>query len=104
MVRHFGVFKFKDVTSQEQITECFQIMNGMVGKIDGLIDMEYGSYNSPEGLNEDFTHGFIMTFDSPDSRDAYLPNPVHERVKELVVPKLERVIVFDFEMPKQIKQ
>ena len=39
-----------------------------------------------------------MTFDSPESRDAYLPHPVHESVKDIVVPRLESVIVFDFEV------
>jgi len=47
-------------------------------------------------LNDGFTHGFVMTFDSPQSRDRYLPHPEHERVKEIVVPNLERVMVFDF--------
>jgi hypothetical protein len=96
MVRHFGVFKFKPAVSEEQIAECFHTMKDMVEKIPGLLAMEYGPYNGNEGLNEDFTHGFIMTFDSPESRDAYLPHPLHEKVKELVVPRLERVIVFDF--------
>jgi len=40
-----------------------------------------------------------MTFDSPASRDAYLPHPIHEEVKVVVVPCLERVIVFDFTLP-----
>jgi hypothetical protein len=53
-------------------------------------------YQSDEGLNDGFTHGFVMTFDSPQSRDAYLPHPEHERVKLVVVPNLERVMVFDF--------
>ncbi len=96
MVRHFGVFKFKPTISEEQIMECFQSMKAMVGSIPGLLAMEYGPYNSSEGLNEDFTHGFIMTFDSLESRDVYLPHPIHEKVKELVVPRLERVVVFDF--------
>ncbi len=96
MVRHFGVFKFEPAISEEQIEECFRTMKDMVAEIPGLLAMEHGSYNSSEGLNSDFTHGFIMTFDSPESRDAYLPHPVHEKVKELVVPRLEKVIVFDF--------
>ncbi|SMD44873.1 Stress responsive A/B Barrel Domain [Aquiflexum balticum DSM 16537] len=95
MVRHFGVFKFKKNISMEEIDECFLSMNKMVGQIPGLLDMEYGPYNGNEGLNEDFTHGFIMTFDSEESRDEYLPHPIHEEVKLLVVPKLEKVIVFD---------
>ena len=39
-----------------------------------------------------------MTFDSLESRDAYLPHPIHEAVKDVVVPCLERVVVFDFEV------
>ena len=96
MVRHFGVFKFKENVQNEQIDECFRRMKSMVGRIAGLTDMEYGPYESDEGMNQDFTHGFIMTFESAKSRDEYLPHPIHEQVKEYVVPKLERVVVFDF--------
>ena len=98
MTRHFGVFKFNPGITDEKIEECFLTMKSMIGKIPGLLSMEYGPYKSDEGLNEDFTHGFIMSFDSPESRDAYLPHPVHEEVKEFVVPCLEKVIVFDFDV------
>ena len=98
MVRHFGVFKFKENTSTIQIDECFSVMKNMVGKIDGLLDMEHGSYDSDEGLDAGFTHGFIMTFDTLASRDAYLPHPIHEDVKAAVVPHLEDIIVFDFKV------
>lgn len=98
MVRHFGVFKFKEAITEQEIAECFCTMKNMVGKIPGLLDFEYGPYNSSEGLNEDFTHGFVMTFDNLQSRDAYLPHPVHEEAKDVVVPRLERVIVFDIDV------
>lgn len=98
MVRHYGMFEFKSEITEEQIEECFSEMMGMIGKIPGFEDMEYGPYKSPEGLNDGFTHGFIMTFDSPESRDAYLPHPEHERVKEIVVPRLKRLVVFGFEV------
>lgn len=96
MVRHYGVFKFKEYVQDEEIEECFRRMKGMVGRIDGLTDMEYGPYNSGEGMNQGFTHGFLMTFSSVEARDEYLPHPIHEEVKEFVVPKLDQVIVFDF--------
>ncbi len=96
MTRHYGMFEFREGVSASEIGACFTAMRGMVGEIPGLLGMEHGPYESPEGLNGGYTHGFIMTFDGPASRDAYLPHPVHERVKELVVPKLERVVVFDF--------
>ncbi len=96
MTRHFGMFKFKEGVSEAQIAECFGAMKGMIGKIPGFLGMEHGPYDSSEGLNEGYTHGFIMTFESPEAREAYLPHPVHEEVKELVIPRLERVVVFDF--------
>lgn len=95
-VKHYGVFLFKEGITEEQIENCFTEMQSMVGKIPGLLDMIHGSYDSDEGLNDGFTHGFIMTFESPEARDAYLPHPIHEQVKDVVVPCLERVIVFDF--------
>ena len=98
MVRHFGMFQFKDGISASQIDNCFAEMKGMIGKIPGLLAMENGPYESGEGLNDGFTHGFIMSFDTPASRDAYLPHPEHERVRDIVVPCLERVVVFDFEV------
>ena len=95
-VKHYGIFQFKEGTTPEKIETCFIELHAMVGKIPGLLDMIHGPYDSAEGLNDGFTHGFIMTFESPEFRDAYLPHPIHEQVKELVIPCLGRVIVFDF--------
>ena len=100
MVRHFGMFEFKKSVGPATIDECFKALESMVGKIPGLLDIEHGPYESDEGLNENFSHGFIMTFDSAKSRDDYLPHPIHEAVKDIVVPNLERVVVFDFEVKK----
>lgn len=99
MVRHIALLQFKEGITQATIDECFEALKGMQSRIPGIVDFEYGPYQSGEGLNESFTHGFIMTFDSPASRDAYLPHPVHQEVKVVVVPCLERVIVFDFTLP-----
>jgi hypothetical protein len=96
MTRHFGMFQFKEGVENSEIETCFASMQSMVGKIPGLLNMEHGTYDSSEGFNDGYTHGFIMTFDSPESREAYLPNPIHEAVKDIVIPKLARVVVFDF--------
>jgi Stress responsive A/B Barrel Domain len=95
-VKHYGVLQFKEGVTPEQIENCFVELHGLVDQIPGLLDMIHGPYASDEGLNDGFTHGFIMTFESPEARDAYLPNPIHERVKDLIISCLERVIIFDF--------
>ena len=64
MTRHFGVFQFKPEITQAQIEESFACMHALVDSIEGLLSMEHGPYKSAEGLNDGYTHGFIMTFDS----------------------------------------
>ena len=69
-------------------------------KIPGMLSFAGGPYSSPEGLNRGFTHAFVMTFRDERSRDAYLPHPEHEKVKETVLGALDGgidgVIAFDF--------
>lgn len=99
MVRHFGVFEFHPHVTPDEIDESFAVMKQMVGRIDGLLSMEHGLYNGNEGLNDGFTHGFLMNFISEEARDNYLPHPVHEEVKTVVVPRLKRLVVFDIVVP-----
>ena len=98
MTRHFGVFQFKADVTNEQIDESFVALVDLKNKIPGLQSVEHSPYKSDEGLNDGFTHGFIMTFDTPESRDAYLPHPDHLKVVDLVQPRLERLVVFDFDI------
>jgi hypothetical protein len=98
-VKHMVLLKFKPTTSEGQIAEAFRALRGLQEKIPGLKDFMGGPYSSPEGLNQGFTHGFIMTFDSASARDVYLPHPEHERVKAQLSPHLDGVVAFDFEVP-----
>lgn len=98
MTRHFGVFQFKPQITQEQINESFLALVDLKNKIPGLISVEHGPYKSDEGLNDGFTHGFIMTFETAQQRDDYLPHPDHLKVVNLVQPRLERLVVFDFDL------
>jgi hypothetical protein len=97
MIKHLGIFQFKQGVTTDQIEHCFSELRKMVGQIPGLIKIEHGQHNSDEGLDDGFTHGFCMTFDSVESRDSYLPHPVHQQRVALIQPILERVIVLDFE-------
>jgi hypothetical protein len=96
-VKHIVLLKWKEGTAQEQIDGFFELLAGLKDKIPGILDFIGGPYKSPEGLNQGFNDGFIMTFDSPKSRDAYLPHPEHEVVKGAIVPHVEGIVAFDFE-------
>jgi hypothetical protein len=97
-VKHVALFKFKDGTAGEQIDKVLDTLLEMTETIPGIEDYVAGTNNSPEALNEGLTHGFVMTFADAATRDTYLTHPEHERVKTDVLPHIERVLVFDFEV------
>jgi len=100
-VKHVVLLRFKKETTQEKIEQIFAALAGLKDKIPGLLDFSGGPYSSPEGLNKGYTHGFVMTFADPSSRDVYLTHPDHEEVKKLVFDELDGgldgVVAFDWE-------
>jgi hypothetical protein len=100
MIHHLVVLKIKKDAKPAQVTRVLADLDGLKKKIPGLLSFAGGPYSSPEGLNRGFTHGFVMTFRDAAARDAYLPHPEHEKVKERILPLLEGgldgVIALDF--------
>jgi len=77
-VRHVVVFRFKpdaDPAKIRQITEAFVALKD---QIPGILALEHGVNNSPEKLNQGFTHVYQLTFTNAAARDAYLVHPTHK--------------------------
>lgn len=98
-VHHIVLFKFKAQVQKETVDKIFAELEGLKSLISGITYFAGGPYSSDEGLNQGYTHGFLMTFESAAARDSYLPHPEHERVKEMIIPNLDSVVAFDFEAP-----
>jgi hypothetical protein len=97
-VRHIVVFKFKAGASEEQIRQVTEALVALRTKIPGIVSLEHGVNNSPEKLNQGFTHVYQVTFTSAAARDAYLPHPAHKAFGELLgrLGVLESVFVVDY--------
>jgi hypothetical protein len=81
-VRHLVIFKFQPGTTPSQVDQLTQEFRSLKDRIPGILDFEYGTNNSPEGLNQDFTHIYMLTFESQEARDTYLPHPEHQKFGE----------------------
>lgn len=97
-VKHIALLKFKDGTSEDEITRIFDELMDISENIPGIEDYVYGPNSSPEGLSDGFTHAFVMTFSDATARDAYLPHPDHEKFKQGAIPHIDKVMVVDFEV------
>ncbi len=83
-VRHVVVFKYKADATEAQIAEITTAFRALKGKIPGITAFEHGINNSPEGLNQGFTHVYVLTFTDAAARDAYLPHPEHDKFGALL--------------------
>src|SRR6266850_6158474 len=97
-IKHVALIKFKEGTTDDQIQKAFDELMDLSESVPGVEDYVAGANNSPEGLNKGYTHGFVMTLTDAAARDAYLTHPEHERVKAVVLPLVEDVLIFDFEV------
>jgi lysophospholipase L1-like esterase len=96
LLRHVVIFKFKDDTTAEQTQAIVDTFAALPGKIDAIVDFEYGTDVSIEGKADGFTHGFLVTFRDEAGRAAYLPHPAHQEFVQLVGPHVDKVLVFDY--------
>ena len=96
IIRHIVCFKFKTNTSLEKIQKVETTFSALKNKINGIKSLEWGINNSPENLNKDFTHCFVVTFRDEISRKEYLPHPEHIAFVSILKPILEDAFVIDF--------
>jgi hypothetical protein len=95
-LRHVVLFKFKESSTPEDIKKVEEAFRALPSKIKEIKGFEWGTNNSPENLNQGFTHCFFLTFDSEEARAIYLPHPAHKAFGEVLGPHLDKVLVLDY--------
>ena len=63
--------------------------------IPGIVGIVEGHSSSPEGLEDGLEYGFVVTFESAQTRDAYLTDPNHRVVADAIGDNAQRIVVFD---------
>nr|MBI1232863.1 Dabb family protein [Cytophagales bacterium] len=96
LLRHVVLFKFKDDTAPEDVKKVEDAFIALGDKIPQIRDFEWGTNNSPEGLNKGLTHCFFVTFESEEDREIYLPHPAHKEFVDVLSPHLDDVTVVDY--------
>ena len=95
-LRHVVLFKFKESSTEADIQSVEAAFSALPGKIPEISGYEWGTNNSPEGLDKGFTHCFFLSFDSEEDRAVYLPHPDHKAFGDVLKPHLEDVLVLDY--------
>ena len=96
IIRHVVCFKFNESAKKSEIERVEKEFAALKDKIPGILSLEWGKNNSPENLNKDFTHCFIVSFKDEEARKIYLPHPEHMAFVSILKPIVEDVFVIDF--------
>ncbi len=96
MLRHVVMFEFKESSSEADVQKVVDAFRALPKKIPQIADFEYGTNNSPEGLNDGLTHAFLVSFKTEKDREIYLPHEAHKAFVEVLKPHLKKVVVIDY--------
>ena len=96
LLRHVVLLKFKDSSSSTDIKNVEDAFRALPSKIATIKTFEWGTNNSPENLNQGFTHCFFVSFASEKDREVYLPHPAHKAFVSVLSPHLDKVLVIDY--------
>ena len=96
MLRHVVLFKFKDDATAADVKKVETAFKKLPSQIKEIKGFEWGTNNSPENLNQGFTHSFFLSFNSEEDRAVYLPHPAHKAFGALLTPHLDKVLVIDY--------
>ncbi len=106
MIRHIVLMKCKSEVSQQEINDVLAALEALKNTIPGILAVDTGENNSPEGINRGYTHGFTMDFADEQARETYLPHPEHKKVQAKMQKILDKsadcVLVFDFPVKEDV--
>ncbi len=101
MILHIVLVRFRSDVSAADRQAIFGDLEGLTGRVPGMLNFDAGPNVSPEGLGRGFDAGFVVTFDDFDARDAYLADEEHRRIGARLVAAaeggLDGILVYDLE-------
>lgn len=96
LLRHVVLFNFNDKATDDILKSITDKFASLPQKISEIHSFEWGTNNSPEGLDKGLSHCFLITFLSEKDRDKYLPHPAHQSFVKFIGPYVEDVTVVDY--------
>lgn len=97
VLRHAVIFSFKAESSEADVQGVVDAFRGLPAKIEEITEFQSGTNNSPEGLDDGFTHCFLLTFANTAGRTAYIPHKAHAgEFADVLRPHMDKVFVIDY--------
>lgn len=103
MIRHCVFIRFSAIVPQSEKDGIWADIRALKAVVPGYLAVHVGPNVSPEaGMDKGYSEGFIIDFDGPAARDAYLVHPDHEKAGARIVAAAEGgvagILVYDIQV------
>lgn len=103
MIRHCVFIRFRPEVPQSEKDAIWADIRALKALVPGYLEAHIGGNVSPEtGMDKGFSEGFILDFDGPAARDAYLVHPDHQKAGGRIVAASEGgvagILVYDIDV------
>ena len=96
VLRHAVYLAFKESTVDSDVNAVVDQFASLEQEIPSIIDFEMGVNNSPENLDDGFTHCFLVTFADVKGLQSYLAHPGHVGLVTKATPFAANMFVMDY--------
>jgi Stress responsive A/B Barrel Domain len=96
VLRHLVLFSFKSSSTAAEVQQVAATFAALYGKVPQVKAFEWGINNSPENLNQGFTHCFVLTFASEKDLADYQLHNAHLAFQKVLKPHMDKVFVVDY--------
>ena len=96
MIRHILMFQLKADSKKEAVEAVKNAFLNIDQKISGVSNIEWGELDPYVTRNKHYTHCVQMTFADASVREYYDPHPEHQALKDIFLPIIEDLVVFDY--------
>jgi len=101
MLKHCVFLNFKAHIAKAERLAVFHQLAGLVGEVEGTVDIHFGDNLDYENKSPEYSDGFIVTFTDRAAHLAYERHPQHVAAGGKLVEMCEGghdgIIVFDIE-------
>lgn len=91
MIRHCVLFRTRPDVSEQETAALLEDFRGLVGQMDGLVNLVAGTNVSTEGVDQGFRHGFTADFADAAAVERYLVDPLHKALGARLVSSINDV-------------
>ncbi len=92
---HIVLVTWRDGAAEQAERGIRPAVADFTSTVPDVLGVVEGHSTSPEGREDGFDYGFVVTFASAAARDVYLDHPAHLPVSAVIRASAERILVFD---------